>query len=201
LLIGAGTVTALAVVVMLAAAAPAQAFKVKTNRGGSCTVTPFTQVQGDPVTYGINVPTCEARNGIQRIASEGFAIEGSQIVSVLPRKFGQAPYVNSRESNRTLPPTAPTPPLPVPIPPLPGIPDLPIDIPIIDDLPIIGGGGGGGGSGRTYTRIDFSLMLAANKGKRAKRKPERWRKRSGCARTSTKRNSDTLVCQAFAVTS
>lgn len=199
MLIGTGIVVALAIVTMLSAA-PAEAFKVKTNRGGSCTVTPFTQVQGEQVAYGLNVPTCETRNGVRQIASEGFAIEGSQNVSVLPRKFGQAPYVNSRKSNRTLPPTVPTPPLPVPLPPLPELPDLPIDIPIVDDLPIIGGGGGGA-SGRTYTRIDFSLRLAPNQGKRAKRKPERWRKHSGCERTSTMRNSDTLVCKAFALTS
>jgi hypothetical protein len=198
-LIGAAAVAV--AIAMLAASSPAQAFKVKTNRGGVCTLTPFTAVQGEnQVTYGLNAPDCTARNGIRRIASEGFAIEGSQIVSVLPRKFGQAPYTNSKTSNRTLPPELPTGPVPVPVPPPPPLPDLPINIPTLPELPVLGGNDPEGSS-RTYTRIDYSVQLGPNKGKRSKRKPERWRKTKRCKRVSTQSNSDTLLCKAFAVTS
>lgn len=185
--------TAIALLLLLPGSA--QALKLKTNRGGVCVVNPVTVVQGsDRVTYGLDVGSCETRNGVKAIASLGFAIEGNQVVSSLQRKVGVPPYENIRTSKRLLPDTLPDLPLLPDLPALvPWLPDLP---PLLPELPLPGFGG----EERTYTRIDYSVQLERNRGKKAKRKPERWRKRSGCERTTGKLPNDTLICQAFAPT-
>lgn len=49
-----------------------------------------------------------------------------------------------------------------------------------------------------YVRIDYRLVLDRNRGKRAKRKPERWRpSHPDCVRTTTRYSGDTLLCQTF----
>lgn len=179
----------------------AAAFTVETNRGGTCEVNPRTSVGGNLVTYGLEVPSCDTRNGIKRIASKGLAIEGDQIVSSLSGKTGTAPYENLTTSARTLP-SAGSDELPIDIPTIPDIPlipDLPIDITVLPDLPIPGTPDAQ--TGRTYTRIDYSLQLERNRGKKAKRKPEKWRPADGCRKVTRKRTNDTLICKSFAQTS
>jgi hypothetical protein len=191
------------VVTLLLLPAVAEGFKAKTNRGGVCTVKPQTAVQGDQVTYGVRVQGCRTRNGVRRVASQGLAIEGHQIVSALARKEAPPPYLNRRTSNRLLPDPTRDLPIEVPdLPLLPPLPDLPIDIPPLPELPELPLPDlpGGNKPGATYTRLDYSLLLGPNKGRRAKRKPERWRPRDGCVVTTTKRSNDTLVCQSFAPT-
>lgn len=186
-----------AVVVLLLLPGAAEAFKVKTNRGGVCVVNPLTVVQGDQVTYGLDTGSCETRNGVKRIASQGLAIEGIQIVSALDRKVSAPPYTNVTTSNRLLPTTIPG----VPLPDLPIVPDLPVDIPSLPELPDLPlPGDPDFDSDATYTRVDYSLQLDRNQGKRAKRKPEKWRKRSGCERVTKRNTNDTLICQSFAET-
>lgn len=198
-----GLVAAFAVLAMPAAAA---AFKVKTNRGGKCVVDPVTIVRGDQVTYGLKVRRCSTRNGVKEVASQGLAIQGRQVVSALDRKLAPPPYTNLRTSERTLPPEpggGVLPPIIPDVPDVPLVPGLPVDVPALPELPDLPlpGGGESEADGATYTRVDYSLRLARDKGRRAKRKPEKWRKRAGCRRSSTKRANDTLICQSFAPTS
>lgn len=203
---GLAIVVALAVLVI--APATAEAIKVKTNRGGVCNIRPITSVQGDQVTYGVNVPGCRTRNGVRRIASIGLAIDGRQIASQLRRKLGTAPYSNVKTGDRTAPDDSGgglIPPILPDVPELPDVPDLPLPIPVppLPDLPglLPGGGGGSDGSRRTYTRLDYSIRLKRNKGKRANKRPERWRKkRQFCRRATTKYTNDTIVCRSFAPT-
>lgn len=194
---------AAALAVLLLLPGVAEAFKVKTNRGGVCVVNPLTVVQGDQVTYGLDTGSCKTRNGVKRVASQGLAIEGIQIVSALDRKVSAPPYTNVTTSSRLLPTTIPGVPLPdLPVvPDVPVVPDLPVDVPALPELPDLPlPGDPDFDSDATYTRIDYSLQLDRDRGKRAKRKPERWRKRSGCERATKRNTDDTLICQSFAET-
>jgi hypothetical protein len=195
-----GSPAIVAVVALLLLPAAAEGFKAKTNRGGVCTVNPQTTVQGDQVTYGVRVDGCRTRNGVRRVASQGLAIEGHQIVSALARKQAPPPYLNRRTSKRLLPDPTGDLPIEVPdLPLLPPLPDLPIDIPQLPELPLPDLPGVNN-PGATYTRLDYSLLLGPDKRRRAKRNPERWRPRDGCVVTTTKRSNDTLVCRSFAPT-
>jgi hypothetical protein len=195
-----GPAAIVTLVALLLLPAAAEGFKTKTNRGGVCTVDPQTTVQGDQVTYGVRVDGCMTRNGVRRVASQGLAIEGHRIVSALARKDAPPPYLNRRTSNRLLPDPTRDLPIDVPdLPLLPPLPDLPIDVPPLPKLPLPDLPGVHN-PGATYTRLDYSLLLGPDKGRRAKHKPERWRPRDGCVVTTTKRSNDTLICQSFAPT-
>ena len=200
----------LAVLAALLLLAPsASAFKVRTSKGGTCSLDPQIVVKGDQVTYGLKVPSCSTKTGIKTIASAGIAVNDHQVASRLKRKFGTPPYSNVTTGDRKVPPpTSPTPGVPLPdLPPVPPLPiPLPITIPPLPTLPGLGGGSGGGGSSNSsYSRIDYSVQLgkarkARPRGKRGKVKTEKWRRIKGCKRTSTDRAGDTLTCQAFGVT-
>lgn len=174
---------------LLIGAPGAHAFLAKTNRGGACNVRPLTRIlKGDRVRYGVRVPSCRTRNGVRAVASLGLAVQGMQTVSVLPQKVGTPPYSNVRTSPRTIPGTSAAPSL-----------SPPLSLPIIDRLPILGNGGAAAAR-RTYTQLEYSLTLRADKGRQGKSKPEHWLAQPGCAVGTTHHSGDTLVCRSFAIT-